>query len=296
MVSSNKVSRQPNTRAVSEEAADASKQAERQDVGGLVSTELQCPCEEFRVPAELDSLQGRTAVVTGAASGIGYATACRLAEAGARVHAVDSRPELLEQKIASCPASMTGHGLDVTDREAVDRLFEQIGIDGPASILVLAAGVNVIERHLDQLTPEAWAAVVDVNLTGVFSCVSAALPQLRETKGHAVVLASIVASWPDAIAGPAYQASKAGVLQFVRAANAEEHRNGVRFTALLPGMVNTELMDKRPVPPPEELRQTAIQPDDIAATILFTLMLPRRACIGELTIVPTLHQAIGQTL
>jgi NADP-dependent 3-hydroxy acid dehydrogenase YdfG len=249
------------------------------------------------VPAELESLEGRVAVVTGAASGIGYATAYRLAEVGARVHAVDLRPDVLEKKIQDCPAPLVGHTLDVTDRVAVDRLMTQIREDdGPISILVLCAGMNVAERRLDQLTQDAWDAMVAVNLTGVFACVSATLPQLRETKGHTVVIASIVASWPDDVAGATYQATKAGVLQFIRAANAEEHRNGVRFTALLPGMVNTELMDRRPVPPPRELRETAIQPDDIAATILFALGLPNRACIGELTIVPTLHQAIGQTL
>jgi NADP-dependent 3-hydroxy acid dehydrogenase YdfG len=248
------------------------------------------------VPAELGSLDGRVAAVTGAASGIGYATAYRLAEAGAHVHAVDLRPDVLEEKVAACPAPLTPHALDVTDHAAVDRLFAEIGTDGPVSILVLCAGMNVAERRLAELKPEAWQAMIDVNLTGVFSCVSAALPQLRETRGHAVVIASIVASWPDDVAGTAYQASKAGVLQFVRAANAEEHTRGVRFTALLPGMVNTELMDRRPVPPSRELRETSIQPDDIAATILFALSLPNRACIGELTIVPTLHQAIGQTL
>ena len=88
------------------------------------------------------------------------------------------------------------------------------------------------------------------------------------------------ALWPD-VSGPAYQASKAGVLGFVRAAALEEHHHGVRFTSVLPGMVETELIDKRPVPPTPEVLAQCLQPEDVAATIVFALSLPERACIAE---------------
>jgi NADP-dependent 3-hydroxy acid dehydrogenase YdfG len=236
--------------------------------------------------------------VTGAASGIGLATALQLAAAGMRVHATDIRLDVLDDRLSNAPESpglISPHGLDVTDAEAVDRLMADIASEAPVRVLVCAAGTNILDRRLDQLTGTAWARLLELNLTGVFSCVRAALPQLRETRGHVVVIASHTSTWPDAVSGPAYQAAKAGVLQFVRAASAEEHGRGVRFTALLPGMVNTELMDKRPTPPSAQMRATAIQPEDIAATILFALSLPGRACIGELTIVPTIYQAVGQT-
>jgi len=251
------------------------------------------------LPAEPERLEGRVALVTGAASGIGLATTLQLAEAGVHVHAADVRSQVLAQRLGAAPTSsgrVSVHALDVTDAEAVDRLVNAIGTEAPMSILVCAAGTNVVDRRLDELSVEAWDGLVDLNLNGVFLCVRAALSQLRETRGHVVVIASHTSTWPDAVSGPAYQASKAGVLQFVRAASAEEHARGVRFTALLPGMVNTELMDKRPTPPTEEMRMTAIQPDDIAATILFALSLPPRACLGELTIVPTIYQAVGRDL
>jgi NAD(P)-dependent dehydrogenase (short-subunit alcohol dehydrogenase family) len=241
-------------------------------------------------------LGGKAAVVTGGGSGIGLATVRQLIAAGARVHAVGSRLERMNERLEAELAARTveTHGLDVTDAQAVERLMAEIGAESPIDVLVCAAGTNIPERRLEELTEEGWHRVVETNLHGVFSCVRAALPQLRETRGHAVVIASVSSLWPDQ-SGAAYQAAKAGVLALVRAASFEEHRNGVRFTAILPGMTDTELMFKRPSPPPPEVRAQMLQPADVAATILCALSLPPRACLGELTVVPTALQAVGKT-
>ena len=245
---------------------------------------------------ERGPLGGKTAVVTGAGSGIGLATVRRLIAAGAHVHAVDFRPETMDERLEAelAAGTVATHGLDVTDAAAVERLMAEIGAESPIDVLVCAAGTNIPDRRLEELTQEGWHRVVETNLNGVFSCIRAALPQLRETRGHAVVLASVSSLWPDQ-SGAAYQAAKAGVLALVRAGSFEEHRNGVRFTAILPGMTETELILKRPSPPPVEVRAQMLQPDDVAATILCALCLPPRACLGELTIVPTALQAVGKT-
>jgi NADP-dependent 3-hydroxy acid dehydrogenase YdfG len=245
---------------------------------------------------ELRPLDGKVAVVTGGGSGIGLATVRRLIAAGASVHAVDFRLETMDERLAAelAAGTVTTHGLDVTDVEPVDRLVAEIGSEHPIEVLVCAAGTNIPDRRFHQLTQDGWRSVVETNLNGVFSCMRAAMPQLRETRGHVVVLASVSSLWPDA-SGAAYQAAKAGVLALVRAASFEEHRNGVRFTAILPGMTETELIFKRPSPPPAEVRAQMLQPDDVAATILCALSLPPRACLGELTIVPTALQAVGKT-
>jgi NADP-dependent 3-hydroxy acid dehydrogenase YdfG len=120
------------------------------------------------------------------------------------------------------------------------------------------------------------------------------MPQLRRTRGHAVVVSSVSALWPDA-SGPAYQASKAGVLALVRAVALEEHERGVRFTSILPAMVATEILDKRPEPPPPEMRGQCLQPEDVAATIIFALSLPERACVAELSVLPNALQVLGRT-
>ena len=245
---------------------------------------------------ELDPLAGRVILVTGAGSGIGLATTRSLIEAGARVHAVDFRPEVMEERLAeeSAGGRVTMHGLDVTDAEAVDGLFGTVGKETPIEVLVLCAGTNIPGRRFGELSEGSWRTVLATNLDGAFSCLRAALPQLRETRGHAVVIASVSALWPD-WSGAAYQASKAGVLALVRAASYEEHERGVRFTTVMPGMVLTELIEKRPELPSEDVRAEMLRPEDVAEAILCAVRLPSRACLSELTIVPTALQAVGKT-
>ncbi len=246
---------------------------------------------------ELRPFAGRAVLVTGAASGIGLATAAALVDAGARVYAVARRAQLAEQRLGDQrlgSGRLAVHALDVSDAAAVEGLVDRLGGEAPLDALVCCAGTNIAERRMGQLTDGGWREVLETNLTGVFSCVRAALPQLRRSRGHVVVVSSVSALWPD-VSGPAYQASKAGVLGFVRAAALEEHDHGVRFTSILPGMVHTELMDKRPVPPTAEVRAQSLQPQDVAATIVFALSLPERACIAELTILPSALQALGRT-
>jgi len=240
------------------------------------------------------ALADRVVLVTGATSGIGFATVRVLADEGARVHAIGRRREVLEERVRPLgrDGSVAVHAVDVTDEESVQRLVTDIGSQHPLDAVVCSAGTNLIERRLDQLTADSWRHLVETNLTGVFTIVHATLRQLRRTRGHVVVLSSVSAAWPD-FTGPAYQASKAGVLAFVRGAAVEEHANGVRFTAVLPGMVNTELLDRRPNPPSEQMRALALQPEDVATAIVQVLSLPPRCCVAELTIVPTIMQSVG---
>src|ERR687893_322988 len=93
---------------------------------------------------------------------------------------------------------------------------------------------------------------------------------------------------------PAYQASKAGMTELAHAAGFEEHQNGVRFTAILPGIVDTPILDNRPEPPPKEVREASLQAGDVAQACLFLATLPPRAYVPELTMVPTMIQALGK--
>jgi NAD(P)-dependent dehydrogenase (short-subunit alcohol dehydrogenase family) len=237
------------------------------------------------------ALDGRTALVAGASSGIGLATAQAFADAGARVHAAARRPELIEE--AAAGRDVVAHRLDVTDRAAVAALAERLTADGPLHVLVVAAGINIKRRRLDQLTPEAFDDLMALNLAGPFNLVKAFLEPLRATRGDVVLIGSVSGSWPD-ISGAAYQASKAAVLAFARGAAFDE-RDGLRFTTIMPGLVDTAILDNRPEPPSAELRARMLHPDDVAAACLFAVSLPPRAHVPEITILPTGLQALGRT-
>src|ERR671916_204206 len=238
------------------------------------------------------ALSGQTAVVIGASSGVGLATANVLADAGAAVHAAARRRSVIEEGAQG--RAVIAHELDISDERAVRHTLEEIGEQSGIDVMVVAAGMNFPERRLEQLTGESWDAMISVNLSGAFYAVRAALPYLRASQGLAVLVSSVSGSWPDA-SGPAYQASKAGMTELAHAAGFEEHQNGVRFTALLPGIVDTPILDNRPEPPPKEVRAASLKPEDVAQACLFLAVLPPRAYVPELTMVPTAIQALGKT-
>ena len=242
------------------------------------------------------ALSGKTAVVVGASSGIGLATANLFAEAGATVHAAARRREAIEERAGERIGSgmMKAYTLDVSDSGAVEKMIGEVGQAGGIDTLVIAAGMNVPERRLQQLSPESWDGILSVNLSGAFYCVKAALPYLREARGLVVLISSVSGSWPD-MSGPAYQASKAGMTELAHAAGFEEHQNGVRFTSILPGIVDTPILDNRPEPPGREIRDLSLKPEDVAAACLFLATLPERAYVPEMTILPTAIQALGKS-
>ena len=240
----------------------------------------------------MPDLANKTAVVIGASSGIGLATANLFADSGASVHAAARRRSAIQEGAGE--RNVTAHELDISDEASVRRVLEEIGEADGIDVLVVAAGMNFPERRLEQLTGERWDDMISVNLSGAFYAVRAALPYLRASRGLTVLVSSVSGSWPDA-SGPAYQASKAGMTELAHACGFEEHQNGVRFTAILPGIVDTPILDKRPDPPPREIRDASLKPEDVAAACLFLATLPPRAYVPELTMVPTQLQALGKT-
>jgi NAD(P)-dependent dehydrogenase (short-subunit alcohol dehydrogenase family) len=188
---------------------------------------------------------------------------------------------------------VVAHRLDVTDRAAVDRVVERVAAEGPLHALVAAAGTNIRRRRLDDLEPDTFDDLVAVNLSGAFNLVRACLEPLRATRGDVVLIGSVSGSWPDR-SGPAYQATKAALLGFARGAAFDE-QDGVRFTTIMPGVVDTAILDQRPEPPTAEQRARMLQPEDVAAACVFAISLPPRAHVPELTILPTALQALGRT-
>ena len=233
----------------------------------------------------------KTAIVTGAGSGVGQATALQLAREGWNVGIVGRRAAALDQtlKLAGPLASkMIAASSDVGNpREVSDAAKRIVDKFGHATALVAAAGLNIPKRAWEVLSYEDYQHVIDANLTGTFNWVREVLPAMRQARnGTIVTIVSDAGLMAMPKAGAAYVASKFAQRGLTQSINAEERQNGVRATAILPGDINTPILDKRPVPPPPEAREKMLQAEDVAACALFAINLPSRAIIEELLFRP----------
>jgi len=154
-------------------------------------------------------------------------------------------------------------------------------------ILVYASGTNTLDRAMNRLGTKSWDEVIGVNLNGAYYATRAVLPAMRERKsGHLIYIASISGIVPD-LSGAAYQASKRGMLGMAHGIRVEEKVNGIRTCVVCPGLVDTEILEKRPVKPPPEMIANALQSDDVAEAVLFVAKLPARAAVPEIQLMPT---------
>lgn len=236
-------------------------------------------------------LEGKVALVTGGGTGIGQASAAALASEGAQVIITGRRAAKLEETCAAIqsPRPVRYRVADVADREQVAALVHWINQEfGPIHILVNNAGVNVARRRLAELSPEDWDYIMQVNATGAFNVIHAVLPQMREQRDGVIVnISSLAGVRASPLGGAAYSASKHALSALTRVIAIEEKDNGIRATNLCPGEVNTPILDDRPVPVSEEHRAQILQPEDVAAAVLFVATLPPRAHVPELYIKPT---------
>lgn len=240
-------------------------------------------------------LTGQVAIVTGASSGIGKATAYALADEGAKVAIVARSADVINQmadEINGKGGTALAYAADVADVEAVERFVTNVVHEwGRIDLLFANAGVNTKQRNLHDMSVEQWDYVIDVNLNGVLYCVRAVLPQMRtQRQGTIITLASMAGRRSGVMSGVAYGASKAGAVSISHSINTEEKINGIRATAILPGEVATAILDLRPNPPSAEARATMLQPEDVAETVVFIASLPHRVTIDELWITPTIQR------
>lgn len=236
------------------------------------------------------SLRDQVVLVVGASSGIGRAAAVMMAREGATVMASARRGERLmklKEEMAAEGRTVEIFPADATDASQMDLLAETTRQRlGPIRILVYATGTNTPDRSLRRLRPAIWNEMIAANLHGAYYATQAVLPAMRDARnGHLIYISSISGHTPDA-SGAAYQASKRGLIGLAHAVRLEEKENGIRTTVICPGLVDTELLDKRPVKPTPEMLAQALLPEHVAEAVLACAKLPPRAVIAELTIVP----------
>jgi NADP-dependent 3-hydroxy acid dehydrogenase YdfG len=245
-------------------------------------------------------LAGRVAVVTGASSGIGAATAERLAELGAKVAVAARRKDSLDalaERITEGGGTALVLPLDVTDREAVVAAAQEVERRlGRADLVVNNAGVQLISP-IEDLKVDEWQRQIDLNVTGVMNVLGAFVPQLIAAAAEGgpadLVTTSSIAATRILEKFSVYSGTKAYLSHFSRLARVELGRKLVRVSAIEPGMVDTELPDHVTDPDASRLMADLIRdidvlsPADVAETIAFIAAVPRHVNLSEITILPT---------
>jgi serine 3-dehydrogenase (NADP+) len=239
----------------------------------------------------LVSLSGQVAVIVGASSGVGRAAAVLLAREGAKVVASarrEDRLQSLKEELAKEQRDIIVRPADASNAKDMQQLAQStLEKLGKIDILVFASGTNTPDRAMERLNPEIWNSLIDVNLNGAFYATHAILPSMRKAgSGHLIYISSISGLVPD-ISGAAYQASKRGVLALAHAIRVEEKQNNIRTCVICPGLIDTELLEKRPVKVSPEVRAKALKSEDVADVILFVAKLPAHASVPEMQVMPT---------
>jgi 3-hydroxy acid dehydrogenase / malonic semialdehyde reductase len=233
------------------------------------------------------ALDGKTAIVTGASSGIGAATAQTLARAGATVIGGARRPQLIE-------APVDGRELDVTDPASCERFVSGAAGNG-LDILVNAAGLALGREPFDRSTEEDERIVLETNVNGLIRMTRLCLPHLRDG-GHILNIGSIAGrqAYPD---GALYVTSKFAVRGFTYALREDLLGRPIRVTTVDPGLVETNFSRIRFRGDEETARKVyegveAMTPDDVAECVLFAVTRPPHVNVDEL-VVKALAQSSG---
>jgi NAD(P)-dependent dehydrogenase (short-subunit alcohol dehydrogenase family) len=241
----------------------------------------------------MGKLQGKTTLVTGGGSGIGLAVARLFLQEGAKV-TITGRTEAKLRQAAKALAGgerLLAHPADVTDPNQVQTLVRAVTEKlGPIDILVNNAGMNIKQRTIRELTPQSWHQMLAANLDGAFYCIHAVLPEmLRRRDGVIVNVSSTAGKRASPLGGAAYDAAKFGMSALGLCLAAEEKDSGIRVSNVYPGEVDTPILEHRPEPVSEEHRRRILQPEDVAAAVLFVAALPPNVSVPELVIKPTVQ-------
>lgn len=190
-------------------------------------------------------LKDKVAIITGAAKGIGFATAKRFAEEGAKVMIADISPEAVKTASDQIPGA-EAYVMNVTDRASIQATVDQVmQRHGRIDILINNAGITQ-DARLIKMTEAQFDTVIDVNLKGVFNCTQLVVPHMLEAGKGAVVNASSVVGIYGNFGQTNYSATKFGVIGFTKTWARELGPKGIRVNAICPGFIATEMVKAMP--------------------------------------------------
>lgn len=236
----------------------------------------------------MSELQGKVALVTGASSGIGLATARLLAAAGAKVALVARSKDKLEAAAREIGPNALAVPADLTQAGAIDQVLNTVTDKlGPIDILMPNAGIYIAGDLVDH-DPAALDQVLLTNINSVFLLVRAALPGMIARGGGDILITSSVAGHQDIPWEPVYASTKHAVQSFVHALRYQVGKDNVRVLAIAPGIVLNDLWG---ISDPDEINTKAdagegLRSEDVADAAIFMLTRPRNVTIRDLVILP----------
>ncbi|MGP0585647.1 3-ketoacyl-ACP reductase [Paenibacillus timonensis] len=235
------------------------------------------------------SLQGKVAIITGAARGIGKATAVALAKEGVNVGLI-ARTESTLKEVA---AELQGLGVkvayaaaDIASKEQVEKAVETLKNElGPADILINNAGIATFGTVLE-MDPAEWKGIIDTNVLGTYYVTRAVLPQLVEKNSGDIINISSTNGLNGAATSSAYSASKFAVIGFTESLAQEVRRNNIRVSALTPSTVATDLaLELNLIKDNNDSK--FVQPEDLAEFIVSQLKLSQRVYVKTASFIAT---------
>ncbi|MGV3569656.1 MAG: SDR family oxidoreductase [Ramlibacter sp.] len=235
-----------------------------------------------------ESMKGKVAAITGAASGIGLACARALLAAGAKVVLVDRAQDRLERLCAELGENAIPLVVDLLEPADVKTMLPRI-LERAGDLHIFHANAGAyIGGDVTQGDPDAWDRMLNLNVNAAFRSVHAVIPHMVERKTGDILFTSSVAGVVPVVWEPVYTASKFAVQAFVHTTRRQLAKHGVRVGAVLPGPVVTALLDDWPKAKMEEALASGslMQPEEVAEAVLFMLSRPRNVTIRDLVILP----------
>jgi 3-oxoacyl-[acyl-carrier protein] reductase len=230
-----------------------------------------------------NSLTGKTAIITGGTRGIGRAIVERLLEEGLHVafcgQSEDSVLRASGELSERFPGKAFGIECDVAKPEEVKKLFTFADDKlGKVDILVNNAGVGVF-APVEQLSPEQWHRMIDLNLSGVYYCCHEVIPRMKAAGGGYIINISSLAGKNPFAGGAGYNASKFGLNGFTEAMMLDHRKDDIRVSYIMPGSVDTRFSNGESAP-------WKIAPEDIAEVVVMLAAMPQRTLISRIEIRP----------
>ena len=231
----------------------------------------------------MGKLEGKTVLITGASRGIGLAIAQALNDEGAKLILAGRSRAPLTRGAAHLPGTVMSMATDVTKPGEVRRLISAVQKRiRRLDVVIKNAGVFTY-KPFSKTTQEDWHRNIATNLTSIFLVTQAALPLLKRSHGDIVNILSVSSRVPFANCS-AYAAAKFGALGLTGVLRRELRADGIRVTAVLPGMTETRMKDEFDFP---VCHEDLLQPEDVAAAVLAALHQPRRASVEEINLMPS---------